>query len=77
MKIIQTLTIGMIAVLFFAMCVAVGLRMDPNQKGTSTYNVMSGTWVSTVKHDGHLWIDNGRGLAHHPDCPCHKKGDNR
>lgn len=32
--------------------------------------------LATIKHDGHLWVVNGKtenDFKHHPDCPCGKK----
>lgn len=34
-------------------------------------------YMSTVRHDGHLWVMNRTMdyFLHHPDCPCHGKAE--
>lgn len=37
----------------------------------------NGWYMSTVRHDGHLWVMNRTMdyFLHHPDCPCHGKAE--
>lgn len=37
----------------------------------------NGWYMSTMRHDGHLWVMNRRMdyFLHHPDCPCHGKAE--
>lgn len=35
-------------------------------------------YVGTTTHDGHKWVISSEGgVVHHPDCSCHKIGENR
>lgn len=48
-----------------------------NLKSTTAYPSDTPSYsLSTVTHDGHLWVIRGAvnsPVVHHPDCPCAKK----
>lgn len=55
----------------------VELKQEAKEPTTLSITNYDYGWLSTVTHDNHLFVVEGRNqkgaILHHPDCPCQKK----